>query len=62
MTKTSIIRPLIADEHQAIRDYGEAAKKLKGNAAARLMKHIQSEEREHARELQGSIRNIGKAA
>lgn len=52
MAKTIV--QLIADEKKAIRDYGEKAKD--NPALAKILLHIQSEEKEHAKEL-GAIKN-----
>lgn len=48
MAKT--VQSLIQDEHQAVKDYGEKAKQV-SSSSARVIRHIQGEEKEHAREL-----------
>ena len=48
MAKT--IPSLIADEHQAVKDYGAKAKEVSA-PAAKVIRHIQGEEKHHAREL-----------
>lgn len=44
------ISNLIADEHQAVRDYGEKAATVPASSA-KVIRHIQGEERQHAKEL-----------
>jgi rubrerythrin len=48
MAKT--ISNLIADEHQAVKDYGEKAREVPA-PHAKVIRHIQGEERQHAKEL-----------
>lgn len=61
------INKLISDEHQAVRDYGETARKArkkKRPEIAKVMLHIQPEEKEHARELtqlKTRVRKQGKS-
>ena len=44
------ISSLIADEHQAVKDYGAKAKQVSA-PAAKVIRHIQGEEKHHAKEL-----------
>jgi len=44
------IQSLIADEHKAVKDYGAKAKEVSA-PAAKIIRHIQGEEKHHAREL-----------
>lgn len=44
------IANLIADEHQAVKDYGEKAMTVPA-PHAKVIRHIQSEEKQHAKEL-----------
>lgn len=56
MAKT--IPSLIADEKQAIKDYGEKARRVSA-PAAKVIRHIQGEERQHAQEL-GRVQSMQK--
>ena len=46
------VKELISDEKQAVKDYGVSARNAKKKQAQRVFRHIQSQEREHARELE----------
>lgn len=59
-SKVKSISDLIADEHQAVQDYGKKAEQVDASTAEVLF-HIQGEERHHAQELkQVQDMRIGK--
>jgi rubrerythrin len=50
----SVLNALLSDEHEAIASYGKASPQFRKGGKpgiARLLTHIQGEEKEHAREL-----------
>lgn len=62
--KTKTITKLISDEHQAVRDYGKKARAVSA-PVAKILHHIQGEEKHHAKELgrikrmKNGINNLG---
>ena len=52
------LKKLLGDEHKAVEDYGTAIKDAKTPHEAETLRHIQGEEKEHAKELAGLLKGL----